>query len=795
MVVDKQPHTTVWNIFFHMYLDKHSHLVLIEQCRKLVGLSDSLQRWNASPYGSFLKMCTEYTLAELRRHWSLYLGMQDLPRERTKAIRDAFTKQSKSTLDEHGMVLGAARSAGPLMVQAMRLTSQRFMNYWKTGTTFSDPKQIAAATTLNPTFVYSLGGEGCCVHYGTDPLVPFHFAAVFGNAKGSVSVTDVVNAAKAEFSSWCTAFHTSISSTVSSIPIIRFFLGEAIAVCRALQAFATTGTLKSGVPVAQWKTHLIQLSSDEYIVGGAPVAFNVIDTSNLDDHIGLLNILIAAVPLLSLSSQSVVLYTESLLFRGQDATKEFAEHLYADITTVGILIDLCPVDYLSGFTTRSNTHELITYNSLQGNTKQFHQVMTWKSPASGDALATQDGGERRRPVFDPHQLGTFLYDMYHQMFEQEDSMHFWRLNQGNLLNAISASNIIHYMRESFVLFLKLVRSRLGMPQEHWLEVMARFEGLQLADQSLPMDTVNRHDLYAHLDLQGVYTVSMYRADPPKIGRFMNWDTVPTIVRIVVVVPREKLSVLENSVEQIGTPLLQGAVRGVWSHNIFSAVHVAFGRAIPMGTKTRPWVSFEEDPQGWKGTSSLIASFTVAARVLTDIERPEDLNICFSVRSTPGTALLISKLGIALDLFSAKLMDESRVHVLPEHPLQRTWMRDSSLSNKPQSSPAIPPPRPMSVLAQIGKSGAVVVELDEQCELVAFLTSRISVEDEEVQLLFGSGAGSPQVAQVSPCVMRITIGSHMQDVVYPFPVIGSKYKLRLARKSLYIDVRACSVAVL
>lgn len=85
MIADKQPHTTtIWNIFFHIYLDN-------EQCRKLVQVSGSLGRWAASPYGALVKMCTEYTLIELQRHWLLYIDVQELPRERAKAIRDAFT--------------------------------------------------------------------------------------------------------------------------------------------------------------------------------------------------------------------------------------------------------------------------------------------------------------------------------------------------------------------------------------------------------------------------------------------------------------------------------------------------------------------------------------------------------------------------------------------------------------------------------------------------------------------------------------------------------------------------------
>jgi hypothetical protein len=792
MVADNLPYTTViWNIFFHFYLDKDSHSVLVEQCKKLVEVSGSLRHWNASIYGPLIKMCTEYTLEEVRRHWSLYIDMPHLPPERAKALRDLFTKQSKISSQKYKNIISPARSAGPLILQAIQVSSEQFKNYWSTGTTFTNPKQIEAARLLNPTFVYSLGGEGCSVYHATDPLVPFHLAALFGNRRGPVSIADAVRAAKAQFNDWCSAFHTSISSTPAGSVIIRLILGEATVVCRALQAFAAAGTLNLGVSVAQWKTKLVQLSKDEYISGNAPVAFNVIDTSNMDDHIGLLNVLIATTPLLSMSAQPSVLYSESLLVRGQDATKEFVERLYADITVFGLLVGLCPVDYLSGFTSRSNTHELLMHQFVKREALQFHQVTTWKSPTSGDPVAmaaARNGAEYGKPVFDADQLGTFLYDMYHLLFEQEDSMHFSKVNEekGNLVKAVLGSNLIHYTRESFVLFLKLVRDKLNISEIQWRGVMERFFDFHDADGSMPMDLNNYNDFCAHLHLHGVHTVPAYHDVIPKIHIFSGWDTVPPLVRIILTVPREKLAVLENSAEQVGSPLLNCYIRGSWMHNIFSSVHVAFGSVVSMDNKTTPpSVLFREDPEGWKGDSSLVVSFVMPTPLLLAYEPLENLNVCFGVRSTPATALLIPKLGLTLDLFSARLLDESCVHLLPQQPLA---------SGKLQISSPFPVHPISSLPAQIGESSAAAVELDQECEMVASLTIRVSVENQEVKILFSGGA-IPQIKQVSPCMMRLSIGSHMQDLIYPFPVIGSRNKLRLARKSSYIEVGTCSTTVI
>ncbi|TDL19948.1 hypothetical protein BD410DRAFT_873356 [Rickenella mellea] len=762
MIAAEQPSKVLWNIFFHMYLDKDTHSLLIEHCKMLIGFSLNLECWNRSPYATFIKMCTEYTLSELRRHWLLYIDMHNLPHERIKTIRDTFTQNSQG-IWQGKSASTAFRSAGPLIMkspQVEQVCADQFKKYWRTGTTFSDRKQIALATLLNPTFVYTLAGEGFNVHYGTDPMIPFHLAVVFAKAHGAVSVADYVKAGITQFNEWCSAFC------------------EATAVCRALHGFEMTGALSSDVPVAQWKVQLIQLSKDEYTSNHAPAVFNVIDTSNLNDHIGLLNVLIASIPLLLRSPRSGVLYTESLLFRGEDATKEFTELLHADITTISILFDLCPVDYLSRFTSRSNIHELMYYQAAKGQVSQFHHVTAWKSPTSGDFNASLDWGQRRPPVFEPYQLGSLLYDIYHQTFEQEDSSKFYAVNQRNISKAISHSDSIHYMRESFVLLLKLVRDRLAITKDKWKGVMDRFFNLRLTDTSMPMDRNNTQELLAQMHRHGIYTNLL--CDPshpgPKIGRFSGWDIVPPLVRIILTIPREDFTGMANVLKQSGTPVLECHLLGSLSHNMYRAIHVAFGRVIHTGTKTHPCMIFEEDRDGWRGDSPLVVSFTVPSRSLTDIEPPKNLKLSLGVGSTPNSTRLVPKLGLSLHLFTANLMDESLVHVLPEPPLPTT---------KPRTSP--PTSRSAtSLLAEIGSSGAAVVTLDDECELVASMSSTVFIEDEAAKLMFGSGI-TPNVAQVSPCVMRITVGSRRQDIIHPFPVVGSMHKLRLARKSLYVEV--------
>jgi len=291
MIIDcKQDTSAIWNFFFHVYLDKRSLSVLVEQCKKLIAVSDNLHNWNASPYGRYMKMSTEHTLGELRRHFVLWTEMHDLPSERLKKLRSAFTVLMNAMSKGSKFVTTAARSAGPLYMEAASVVAQQFKNYWKKGTTFPD-SQANNANLLNPTLCYSLAGEGCNVHYGTDPVSPFHLAELFGNAKRTPSVGDLVRTVQSQFNQWSSAFHAAVTSSPPALcPTVRFFLADVMAACRSILIFSETRTTSTRIPVAQWKTQIIKLNTEVDGYGSdassAPTTFDVIDTSNLCDHIG-----------------------------------------------------------------------------------------------------------------------------------------------------------------------------------------------------------------------------------------------------------------------------------------------------------------------------------------------------------------------------------------------------------------------------------------------------------------------------------------------------------------------------
>ncbi|KAJ7701883.1 hypothetical protein B0H17DRAFT_1004789 [Mycena rosella] len=788
LVADNQTSPAiVWNIFFHMRLDAASLAVLVSHCRKLLDISATLKQWRSSAYSHFIRMCTEYTLSELRRHWSLYEAMPNLPSQRTSAIESKFSERSRyagTPEVSEASTMSSARSAGPLITRALEVCAKQFEKYWKAGGSFTSVDEARESKLLNPTFVYSLGGEGCSVHYSSDPIHSFHLASVLGNGKREPTVNDIVAAAKTEFEGWCSSFHKSVvaSAPTRTIPTIRFFVGEATAVCHSLRTYATTGALTARIPVAKWNAHLISLDQSEYLAGGAPTTFNVIDTSNLDDHIGFLNVIIASVPLLPVPLQPFVLYTESLLFRNRDATKEFAECLHTELSTFGHLVGICPVDYLAGFSSRSNVHELIVHRAQRQETNQFHRVTTWKSPSSANDFGPYDEEKQLLPIFDSEQLGTRLYDMYQQLFEKEKPSYFAQLDPKDLRRAVSASNLVNEVRETFVLFLKLVRDRLEIPEPRWSATMERFLTLFEQEREDPEDRFHRYDFYTCCHLHGVHTHKIFNFDVPKVGPMVEWDRIPSLVRIILIVPRAKLGLLENNSESIGTPLLQCEFKGTGrrTQDIFTSVHAAYGTTIPAGSRAHPRVVFNEDPKGRAGTSPLIATFIVPTQLLT-VDTIDKIQVSFAMRGTAGVSWeLTKKLGSEFPLFTADLIDNTHVYVLPEEPFPAARPQDlrPSVASRPgRTTPKIP---------QIGSAGPLMVEMDEECELISRLICRISVESQGAKHCFGSGA-NPRISQTSACIMELSIGNNTQILKFPFPIIGSQNVLRLARKSLYIEI--------
>jgi len=189
MITDNEPSddvlSKIWNSFFNFFLDEESHSSLIAQCQTLVEVSESITAWNDSKYSKFIRMCNVNTLSELRRHWERYVQAGQLSSTGKEQLKETVMSGIETTknIRHEGSNLHPCRSAGPYFLKSTEPASQVFQHYWKTGVTSPNPQDVSAATLVNPTFAYSLTGEGFALHHGTTPIAPFHLAPAFLNGE------------------------------------------------------------------------------------------------------------------------------------------------------------------------------------------------------------------------------------------------------------------------------------------------------------------------------------------------------------------------------------------------------------------------------------------------------------------------------------------------------------------------------------------------------------------------------------------------------------------------------------
>ncbi len=87
---------------------------------------------------------------------------------------------------------------------------------------------------------------------------------------------------------------------------------------------------------------------------------------------------------------------------------------------------------------------------------------------------------------------------------------------------------------------------------------------------------------------------------------------------------------------------------------------------------------------------------------------------------------------------------------------------------------------------IGYQSPVRVELDSAGKQIASLTGKLETTNAAAHAAFAAGA-MPSISQCSPCAIKVVLGGRTQILAFPVPIVGSRRKLPLARKSSYVEV--------
>ena len=310
--------------------------------------------------------------------------------------------------------------------------------------------------------------------------------------------------------------------------------------------------------------------------------------------------------------------------------------------TMSTLMGLFPVEYWANSSPYSTADDLLldsNYGTADDlpDMRQTHIKLTWKQTIAGLVSHTPD--TRATLQMDELGLARILHKVYLNMFQHENV----QLLLSNLsLRTLSKHSMPRYHRGSFALILRFVRSRVST---NWNVMMGHLLELIEAEKTVMMGLNYIQELYLHLHLFDVFSVATLSSSPTQLyhpgkGQLRNWNHIPSIVCVTLVIPREKLKVITNvDTSEIESPIMHCLIQSSPSYdthrwqNVFSVVQVSFGNLSGIGTQNTDsfQVSIMEDELRWRGSSSLIVSFLVPTWTL--LLEPQTAKIAFGIQSS------------------------------------------------------------------------------------------------------------------------------------------------------------------
>ena len=416
----------IWNLFYHLFIPESATVILREHATCLLRASESIELWESSPFGKFFGFLSRHSLEQIRKFWESYATSHD---------RDHFEKRARSVIGKRSLEIGdsrvihGVRAAGPFWTDAIETMSDAYRAYWKTGVVGGNSSDLAdlgngGQGLVNPMFAVSSAHSGdYAVHYGTEPLLGFHLAQAFSEKpeKSATAADAVIKIAKAQFTAWCSSFKDYIHNERVRL---NLFSGEAIALCHELQLHLDLHDQLGGSArayVKPWSSQPLLLDGTSGLMdsaNGLSLPFDIIDTSNFSDHVGLINILTATTPLLRKSLFSV-LYSESLLVASKSIDKSLSDVLGSDVATFCVLIGVTPVGMLSGVTMEAVSNEMamsMMNGSSTGGQQQYRMRVPWKFPESTDTTTVKSAHDLTLPAleveYEPQDLVEYLFSLY-----------------------------------------------------------------------------------------------------------------------------------------------------------------------------------------------------------------------------------------------------------------------------------------------------------------------------------------------------------------------------------------------
>ncbi|KAG9528552.1 hypothetical protein KCU93_g4320, partial [Aureobasidium melanogenum] len=765
----------LWRTYYHFYVTSTDLLWIQEHCKKLLAASDSISTWNDSPFGSSLKFSTQTSLSEVRHFWNLYA--QARTEEEDFEVRQAIMSVHDSNVQ--AMVTSGERYAGAHGVSACGIIRDAFNAFWRTGVVAGNDQDTSILREddggrVNPLMSVSQSDK-FDVHRTSDPLVGFHLAEVFDVPQpAGAALNSLARLAKSQFSEWLNTFASSIAS--SSVNIMNH-CGDAVNFSYALRSIQGCTTIPSYTYFYNKPYSAVPLDPPSSVV----TSYDVIDTSNVMDHIGLLALLPAVVPLLSERPGSV-LYTDNLVQGSEKSERLLETLLHSNVTMSSLLLGVAPTGYLLGSMTDSTLVEQFHDMVPSSNQKQYRVRVSWQRAAQGDSMVPTVKSASYHLNMDPRELASYFMQTYLAMFRETEDLSIWSEVLTRKKTRPLAGDVDYYSRLTLV---TLIASAKRIISTDWQECVGALVQMMKDDTSLCWGSKRLQELYMHLHLSGLWHIPALEEGPlrAKCGDLTrpsseSGDTgvlgkhiLPGTVHVALIVPRSDLTCLTvHPVDVVGTPGVHLWLRNKVFEASFFAIDVFFGHFESDDLEVARVV---EDAHGWSGTSDLIVTCKMPTWGLLVGPR-QDVHIELDINTSRPVLGRIAEPGTRARHYTATLESEN-VRILATPPSTKpdaVFDTYSTANSEPPGS----------------TSASVALNPDGTVQSIG-VTNNFADDSEESRAL--KNGGMVTVSQISPCVLAACIGNlkHESKFFFPFPINGAAYKMKIARQSSWIEIRA------
>jgi MYND finger len=777
-----------------------------------MSMAVSIHAWHESKYGCMLRFANSNTFAQIREMWEFYSlqpsngqAFKHQQNElqaglhRAKELRKKLVGDGKET-----RVLSGLRSTAPCSMGALADLPRMHQQYWQNGLS---TETLGSRQYTNPMF--GALSRKTILHYGTDPILGYHLATAYAPltqdcplkppVTGISGIQKLLGAAQRQFRNWAESFRA-----VKARITIRLVCADALAFCHVLQNLYDNEESRTAHWYCDnWHYEPLILDAADYdcrsTAFNAPLQFDVIDTSNLVDHLGCLNLLAATSPLLAQTASSTI-STEMLVQRQDNIEQHKQELLGGNIATVSLLFGLCPIQYWTKISAASSFEDQLLQtiskeSSLRGGLgSQFRCVVTWKSAYFDDTPSPGASQQLRAfPLsFDAHELAELVFRVYLEMFQDEN----WASRFSQLTKGPARKPYETYTRASLTAILRLIQIS---GQVSWKTFMEHFGGLVVRDRSLNMGAHYAQELYLHLHMLGLFTSEAF--SPSLAGLASNleksplraWKSIPPVLCVTMVVPNQRLGVFRDTLSgPLGdlSPVCHLMMQKDMSQNIFPDVQLGFGQVQPSGERNTDSfsVKVQDDGAGWDGKAPLVVSAMVPTWVVLQ-DASLSTEAVFALKSTPGALMTYSKhLGMLLEVYKAALAEES-IFITRHRPNMTGPMSVCGGARRALEKGNVSSRESMGSEQQSidhQTKVAFSASINSKTSLLSWLTTHVDILAEEVRESLLRGA-KVEIEQLAPFAITIRIGSQaFGPFRLPVPIAMTGGKTRIARKSSYVE---------